>query len=334
MNDRYARQLLIDGWNQPKLADACVVIVGLGALGNEVARILAMAGVGKLLLCDPDRIETSNLSRTGLFREDDVGQLKVDVASKRLQELSPGLEVIARPQFLVHGIGLAELRDASLVIGCLDSRASRLQLAGRCQLVRAPYIDGGTHPWGGEVRPYIRSDGPCYGCGLTPSQQSEVDERTSCLGTEANIEGTAILSTALVGSTLSMLAVRHLMGLAIPEGILRVDGLRGTTTLVSMKRDLKCMLHVPIEGVEPAPFSVDADLGTVRDWLGPGEIAMLWELPLKHINAGRTSQAGRRSQELTGEYKNEERLVELGVAPREILPVRTPTGWNWIELKA
>jgi molybdopterin/thiamine biosynthesis adenylyltransferase len=74
MSSRYARHELIPGWSQQQLADARVIIFGMGALGNEVARILAMSGVGSLLLCDPDRVEESNLSRTVLFRQSHIGQ--------------------------------------------------------------------------------------------------------------------------------------------------------------------------------------------------------------------------------------------------------------------
>ncbi len=159
MNSRYARHELIPGWSQQKLTDAKVIIFGMGALGNEVARILAMSGIGHLLLCDPDRIAASNLSRTVLFRESDIGRFKVEVAATALREFNPELNIEMRSHPLVHGVGLAEIRDANLVISCLDSRSARLQLTGRCQLVKTPYIDGGTHAWGGEVRPYLDTDG-------------------------------------------------------------------------------------------------------------------------------------------------------------------------------
>jgi molybdopterin/thiamine biosynthesis adenylyltransferase len=147
MNKRFDRHALIPDWQQNLLHHATVIIVGMGALGNEVSRILAMSGVGKLILCDPDHIETSNLSRTVLFRTSDIGRLKVDAASDSLSVLYPQIIIEKRARPLIHGIGLAELKDSNLILSCLDTRSARLQLAGRCQLVRAPYIDGGTHPW-------------------------------------------------------------------------------------------------------------------------------------------------------------------------------------------
>src|SRR5205085_2577257 len=106
--ERFVRHELIPGWNQAALAGACIVVMGIGAVGSEAARILAMAGAGRLVVCDPDRVEPSNLSRVPLFRADDVGQLKVEAAARALAELAPGTAVETRPASLVHGVGLAE----------------------------------------------------------------------------------------------------------------------------------------------------------------------------------------------------------------------------------
>jgi molybdopterin/thiamine biosynthesis adenylyltransferase len=67
MDNRYHRHTLISGWDQDRLHTATVVIMGVGALGNEAARILAMSGIGNLILCDFDQVSVSNLSRSGLF---------------------------------------------------------------------------------------------------------------------------------------------------------------------------------------------------------------------------------------------------------------------------
>ena len=69
---RHHRQQLIPGWDQERLAASTVIVVGVGALGNETAKNLALAGVGRLILCDPDTVSASNLSRTVLFRPEDI----------------------------------------------------------------------------------------------------------------------------------------------------------------------------------------------------------------------------------------------------------------------
>jgi adenylyltransferase/sulfurtransferase len=91
--DRYARQQLIPGWQQAHLAEATVLVVGAGALGNEVLKNLALVGVGHLIIVDMDRIEPSNLSRTVLFQADDVGQTKATTAARALARINPDVRI-------------------------------------------------------------------------------------------------------------------------------------------------------------------------------------------------------------------------------------------------
>ena len=87
------RQKLIAGWDQNALKNACVFIAGVGALGCEIGKDLALCGVGKLILCDLDTIETSNLSRQMLFYKGDEGQPKAKVAAERLKKMNPYCEI-------------------------------------------------------------------------------------------------------------------------------------------------------------------------------------------------------------------------------------------------
>ena len=80
--DRYDRQRLIPWWEQERLAAAHVLVIGAGALGNEILKLLALSGVGHIMIFDMDRIEVSNLSRTVLFKESDAGALKAEVAAE------------------------------------------------------------------------------------------------------------------------------------------------------------------------------------------------------------------------------------------------------------
>ncbi|MGK7874144.1 MAG: ThiF family adenylyltransferase [Xenococcaceae cyanobacterium] len=353
MSNRYARHHLIPGWNQQNLAEATVVIFGMGALGNEVARILAMSGVGKLILCDPDRIEESNLSRTILFRQSDIGRLKVEAAATALLELNPGLSIEVRPQQLVHGVGLAELRDASLVLSCLDSRSARLQLTGRCQLVQVPYIDGGTHPWGGEVRPYLAREGPCYGCSLSAEDRSVADVPWSCLDTrEESPTGSAIPSSALVGTWMGTIAVRFLMGMLCPSGILNIDGSRGTTVVIQQKRDPDCPLHMFIDSVTKIGVGSQDTMLKLRNTLPELAVPLAWEpvqqsVECSHCGFGET-RWGLPSIDICPQCQKPLRprttleldkvpdhltLSRLGIPTQEILAVRTQDGLKWFELE-
>lgn len=353
LSDRFARHRRIPGWDQGRLTGATLVVAGMGALGNEVTRILAMTGVGRLILCDPDRIEPSNLSRTLLFRDRDVGCLKVEAAAAALRELAPGVQVDPRPRSLVQGVGLAELRDAALVLGCLDNRRARLQLAGRCGLVRAPSIDGGTHPWGGEVRLHLNPDGPCYGCSLTAAERAVDDTPWSCTSqTPLPAEGTAAPSSALVGAWMALFAVRHLLGSSTPPGILRLDGGRGSAGMLAQRRDPECPYHQPLDFPLRRVSLGSADrVADLRALIAPGEQPLLWDgvqYGLQCRVCGFTATAwqlpapaacpacGRpavpkQTLELM-EAPAGALLADLGVPPREILPVRSADGFYLLEL--
>ncbi|WP_416042526.1 ThiF family adenylyltransferase [Bacillus subtilis] len=100
-NNRYSRHSLyyemIDtnaGDAQKILAEKTVGLVGMGGIGSNVAMNLAAAGVGKLIFSDGDTIEISNLTRQYLYKEDQVGQSKVESAKKQLQLLNSEIELI------------------------------------------------------------------------------------------------------------------------------------------------------------------------------------------------------------------------------------------------
>src|SRR5260370_12589643 len=91
--DRFARFRLIGWWEQERLARARVLVIGAGALGNEILKNLALLGVGNVFVADMDVVANSNLSRSVLFREEDCGRPKVEVAARRAREIYPGLKV-------------------------------------------------------------------------------------------------------------------------------------------------------------------------------------------------------------------------------------------------
>jgi len=351
--ERFARHGLIPGWQQPALSDASVVIVGVGALGNVVAQNLALSGVGRLILCDPDVVAASNLSRTPLFRERDVGRTKVDAAAQALKNLSPGLVVEARHAEHVSGVGLAELRDATLVIGCLDSQISRLGLAGRCGLVRARSIDAATSAWGGEVRCYLEPDQGCFGCGLTVAERGVVDQPWSCGDIRPGVEmGASIAVSGLVASLAAICALRALMGLPVASQTLSVDGERGVVNVVHHQRDPECPLHEPLalEGSRRVVLGPDSTVGELRAALGEGTFVELWRPFTERVECSHCGwfearpnpvvttcpRCGARTRARTTlglqQVPANLTLGEVGVAPREILPVRSPSGFSHVEL--
>ena len=85
---RYARQVVmpeIDEDGQQALLSSRVTILGAGGLGSPVIANLAAAGVGKLIICDDDRVDLSNLNRQFIYQEANVGQPKTQAAKQFIQ---------------------------------------------------------------------------------------------------------------------------------------------------------------------------------------------------------------------------------------------------------
>jgi molybdopterin/thiamine biosynthesis adenylyltransferase len=357
VGERFSRQALVAGWEQPRLTGATAVVLGVGALGNEVAKNLALAGVGRLVLCDPDVVEVGNLSRAALFAPGDVGRPKVAAAADGLRRLAPDTVVETRQADLVRGAGLGELADAAVVLGCLDSRRARLSLLGRCALVEAPLVDGATGPWSGEVRVRVSTGEPCWGCTLTPFDRAESDLPRNCADIQPpGEEPAAIPVSALVAAWQAALALRIVMGLAVEQRLLRLDVPSGSTSPVGVTRDPDCPYHRPLP---PVGGSVAVGPGdTVADLLAalpPGARPRGWvpfPTPVDCLRCGTNADYTRvisghglpschtcgaalrsRATDELAAAPGATRLADLGVAEQEVLPVRVAEGgYRWVRL--
>ena len=355
--DPFARQRLIEGWDQDRIRTATAVVAGSGALGNEVAKNLALAGAGRLILCDPDVVEPSNLSRCVLFTRDDVGRPKVEAAAAALAALAPATQVVARRATLASGVGLGELACAQIVLGCLDSRQARQELLGRCALAGAPLVDGGTGPWSGEVRVRTGPEEGCYVCSLTPYERGESDVPRSCAEIQPpGHEPASIAITALTAAWMTTTAMRILLALPVTYPALRIDAVTGSTAQLKLPRDPQCPYHEPPPGVDRQLEVTNHD--TVADFLAavPHAVdAHAWaafsvtfsclrcgaktgyDEERKAAGLSRCAQCGavirhRVSSNLV-EADPSASLRALGVAPREILRVRTAEGGiQWVKL--
>src|SRR5688572_21072345 len=115
-NDRFHRFSLISWWDQSRLKNAKILVIGAGALGNEILKNLALLGVGNVLVADMDRVENSNLSRSVLYRESDNGELKATAATRAAKDLYPDLNIHAFNGNVVYDLGLGAFRWADLIL--------------------------------------------------------------------------------------------------------------------------------------------------------------------------------------------------------------------------
>ena len=179
-DDRYSRLRLIGWWDQEKLASAKVLVVGAGALGNEVMKNLALVGIGEIHVIDFDTIQHSNLSRSVLFRAEDSGKLKADVAAEFARRINPDCRITPINGDVMADVGLAFVQDVDVVICCVDNREARLWINRMCWKVGTPWIDGGIQEINGVVKLFTPPDGPCYECGMTEKDYQLIQLRYSC----------------------------------------------------------------------------------------------------------------------------------------------------------
>ncbi|MDR3633457.1 MAG: ThiF family adenylyltransferase [Isosphaeraceae bacterium] len=217
-DDRYGRLRLIPWWRQERLAAAHVLVVGAGALGNEVLKNLALVGVGKVHVGDLDEIETSNLSRSVLFRPGDGGQPKAVVAARRVREINPDVVVIPIHGDIINNIGLGLFADVDVVIGCLDNREARLWVNRQCWKAGTPWVDSGIQEIQGVVKVFVPPDSACYECAMTERDYQLLNLRYSCplLRRDQIMEGKVPTAPTIA----SMMA-----GLEVQEALKLIHGL-------------------------------------------------------------------------------------------------------------
>jgi len=267
MSDRYHRQRLLPEIDQERLASSSVLLLGAGALGNEVLGHLAAAGVGHLVVVDFDHVELTNLHRTLLFREKDIGQSKSQTAAREARRINPDLRVEAIDGDFRFAIGLGYFRRADVVVGCVDSVEARAAAAQLCALAGVPYIDGGTNGLIGEVRHYLPGDGPCYACTVGREGRKRLLARWSCAGlalmSVAEQERPALGATSgVVGSHQAMAVLLALLDRQESWGTAHVyDGLRGRMEPVRLPRDPECPNH---EGPLPIAASFEGTTAQTR----------------------------------------------------------------------
>jgi molybdopterin/thiamine biosynthesis adenylyltransferase/rhodanese-related sulfurtransferase len=177
---RYSRHLVmpeVGHEGQEKLKAARVLVVGAGGLGSPVAMYLAAAGVGKLGLVDFDRVEESNLQRQILYGQSDVGRPKLEVASARLQEINPLIEIETHPSRIESSNAMSLLGQYDLVVDGSDNFPTRYLVNDACVLAGKPNVYGSIFRFEGQISVFWGARGPCYRClfpeppppGLVPS---------------------------------------------------------------------------------------------------------------------------------------------------------------------
>ena len=165
--DRYSRQVMLEeiGYQgQLKLKQAKVCVVGVGGLGNPIVTRLAAMGVGKIRIVDRDVIELSNLHRQTMFNEDDVGQVKVETAAKKLRKLNPDIIIEEMPVSINDYTALEVVDGCNVVVDALDSVNARYSLNKACIEKKIPFVTGAAVGVTGQSFTILPNQSACYHC--------------------------------------------------------------------------------------------------------------------------------------------------------------------------
>lgn len=164
---RFNRQIMlpqVGEQGQLKIKRARVLIIGMGGLGCLVAQSLVHTGVETMTILDPDGIELTNLQRQILYQEADIGQLKVNVARRRLEAINPNCTLHPVAQKAQTVLNSRYLRSFDIVFDCTDNLDTRYYINQQCRLAKVNLIIGTAAMWQGQVYAFNfnKHSSPCF----------------------------------------------------------------------------------------------------------------------------------------------------------------------------
>lgn len=166
---RYSRQIMlpeIDAGGQIKLANARVIIFGLGGLGSSASIYLAAAGVGHLVLVDFDKVDMSNLQRQILHSSNDIGRYKTESAKDHLLSLNPNVKLTLIDRKLEDSELYEQVKKVDVVIDATDNFTSRFMINKACVQAKKPLVSGAAIRFEAQVSVFDPREktSPCYRC--------------------------------------------------------------------------------------------------------------------------------------------------------------------------
>jgi molybdopterin/thiamine biosynthesis adenylyltransferase len=214
--DRDAALKIISWFSMDRVRNAKVLVVGAGAIGNEVLKNLALLGVGNIYIFDRDTIEMSNLSRSVLFRARDNGHPKAIRAARSVVDLNPNVCAYYKVGDLSRDLGEGFIANMDAVIGCLDSLHARFLLNRLCFRAGTPWIDAGIGTLNGNVTVYRPPDGPCYECDFVDDHRKAAGVHPCNVIARELVEQGRVPTTPTIASVVAGIQVQEFLKLLAP----------------------------------------------------------------------------------------------------------------------
>lgn len=236
---RYSRHILlpeIDIAGQEKLIRSSAFILGAGGLGSPAALYLAASGIGKLVICDHDQVDLTNLQRQILHNTASIGKSKADSAKNTLQRINPQIKIIPLSECATPNLLNKEIGEADIVIDASDNFSARHLLNQACLIHRKPLISGAAVRFTGQVTVFnFRQDNsPCYHC-LFPDSGESDDPECAVMGVFSPLTG--IIGCIQAAETIKVLLE---IGETLHGRLLLLDGLTMRFRSFTLSKDPHC----------------------------------------------------------------------------------------------
>lgn len=205
---RYSRHILlpqIDIAGQERLLAGSVLLIGAGGLGAPAALYLAAAGVGRLTICDGDRVDLTNLQRQVIHRESGIGLNKAESAFRAIAEINPDCRVQAIPRRVAREDLRQLARECDVLVDASDNFATRHAANAVCVELGKPLVSGAAIRFSGQIAVFDRrrAGAACYEC-LIPSGTEAGDDACAVMGVFAPLTG--VIGTLQAAETIRLLA--------------------------------------------------------------------------------------------------------------------------------
>lgn len=236
---RYSRHILlpeIDIAGQEKLIRSSAFILGAGGLGSPVALYLAASGIGKLVICDHDQVDLTNLQRQILHNTASIGKSKADSAKNTLQHINPQIKIIPLSEYATPDLLNKEIGEVDIVVDASDNFSARHLLNQACLIHRKPLISGAAVRFSGQVTVFnFRQDNsPCYHC-LFPDSGESDDPECAVMGVFSPLTG--IIGCIQAAETIKVLLE---IGETLHGRLLLLDGLTMRFRSFTLSKDPHC----------------------------------------------------------------------------------------------
>ncbi|HEX4764416.1 MAG TPA: molybdopterin-synthase adenylyltransferase MoeB, partial [Usitatibacter sp.] len=236
---RYSRHLLLNEFGeeaQERLLGAHALVIGAGGLGSAALMYLASSGMGRITVCDGDKVDLTNLQRQVVHRQESIGTPKAGSAAATMRAINPEIRVEALEERAGPDRLAALVRAADVVLDCSDNFATRHALNRACVAAKKPLVSGAGIRFDGQVAVFDlrRPDASCYHCLFAEDARAE-EERCATMGVFAPLVG-------IIGTFQALEAIKLVAGIgeSLAGRLLLFDALASRWHEVRLTRDAHC----------------------------------------------------------------------------------------------